>query len=84
MLVETSARGLAVNLNQVADSGAVIEIHWDGRTVALQPLAADGELELAFAVDAGLHLLEVRMLAGQKLFPGRVALVASARGPGQA
>ena len=77
LLVATPAEGLVLALNRVATSGAVIGIHWNGKTVALHPITADGELELTFAIEAGLHLLEVRMLAGQKLSPGRVALLGS-------
>jgi hypothetical protein len=75
MLVEADAAGLVLALNKVPAAGAVIEVLWDGKSAALQPARADGDLELRFPVAAGLHLLELRMLAGQQLFPGRVRLL---------
>lgn len=74
MLAAADADGLVVALNRVAAAGAVIEIQWDGRAVALRPVTADGDLELDFELGAGLHLLEVRMVAGEQLFPGSVRL----------
>jgi len=75
---EIAAAGLALRLNHVADAGAVVEVRWDGATVALQPVLAEEELELAVPVTPELHLLEVRTVAGATLVPGRVRLLGAA------
>lgn len=74
MLAASRGDGLVLAVNRVPDDGAVVELRWDGRTVALHPVAGDGELELALPIDEELHLLELRMVAGEQLFPGRVRL----------
>ncbi|MCP4655647.1 MAG: hypothetical protein GY856_09535 [bacterium] len=74
LLPEAPAAGLAVGLNDVPPTGAVVELRWDGRTVALQPVYADQDLELRLDVDTRPHLLELRMLAGGQVYPGRVRL----------
>ncbi len=81
LLPSSSAAGLAVALNDVPETGAVVELRWDGRTVALRPVDADQDLELRIEVDTRPHLLELRMLAGGQVYPGRVRL-RDVRSPG--
>ncbi|HEX9731966.1 MAG TPA: hypothetical protein VGG06_08245 [Thermoanaerobaculia bacterium] len=79
---ETAAEGLAVRLNRVAAAGAVVEIRWDGASVALRPVPAEGEIEIGIAVTPELHLLELATVAGEQLLPGRVRLLPSPPGRG--
>lgn len=72
---ETAAAGIALRLNRVAAAGTVVEIRWDGATVALRPVYADGDLELVVPVTPELHLLELRTLAGERPSPGRIHLL---------
>lgn len=74
LLPEAPAAGLLVGLNDVPETGAVVELRWDGRTVALQPVKADQDVELRIEVDTQPHLLELRMLAGGQVYPGQVRL----------
>lgn len=69
------AAGLAVALNRVRPNGTVVAFYWDGERIETHAVLADGEVELALPVHDGPHLLEVRMLAGERLFPGAVRLL---------
>ena len=75
LLPAEPAEGLAVTLNEVPPSGAVVEVYLDGRRVALEPVRGDGELTVLWPITAQAHLLELRVLAGGGLFPGRVRLL---------
>ncbi len=75
ILPAAPARGLAIALARVSSQGAVVEIRWDGSFRALQPVAAEGEIEIALPVTAEPHFLELRMVAGQQVFPGEVRLI---------
>lgn len=80
MLVAEEARGLVVSLADVPDAGAVAELFLDGERVALAALEPGGgisrEIEVATPVAPGLHLLELSPVAGGRVAPGPVRLVA--------
>ncbi len=75
ILPATAARGLTIVLARVSSQGAVVEIRWDGGLHALQPVSAEGEIEVTVPVTAEPHFLELRMVAGQQVFPGEVRLI---------
>lgn len=75
LLPKGPAAGIRLALNKVPDDGAVVEIDWDGKALAFEPITEDGELELRFPIDDNLHVLELRMVAGIQLYPGRVHLL---------
>ncbi len=75
LLPSGDASGLAVNLERVRPNGTVVAFYWDGERVALCAVLVDGEVELNLPVHDSPHLLEVRMLAGERLHPGTVRLL---------
>lgn len=74
LLPSAPAEGLELDINELPPGGAVIEVVWDGAAVARLPVVRKGPLRLSLPVTEGLHLLEVRPLAGGQVTPGRVAL----------
>lgn len=77
MLAAADASGLSVILDEVPETGAVVELRLDGAVVGAFPLRpASVAVPLAFAVPVrrGLHLLEVESLHGGRVLPGEVRL----------
>ena len=74
MLPRGQAEGLEIDIAQVSREGAVVEVRWDGGTVALRAIWPGETLRLALPVDTRPHLLEVRPLAGGNVTPGAVRL----------
>ncbi len=74
LLPAAPASGLVLELSPAAPTGAAVEVLWDGEVVAVQPVRRDQAIELSFAVEPRLHLLQVRTLAGGTVNPVRVWL----------
>lgn len=76
ILASRPAPGLAVALTRVADEGGVVELSLDGAVVETFPvLPATAELRAEVAVEAGLHLVELRSLVGGPVVPGPMRLL---------
>lgn len=69
------ASGIALGLDEAPSQGAVVAVSLDGKGVAVVPVPASGELDVAARVSRGSHLLEVTAVAGGRVVPGHVALV---------
>ena len=69
------ATGLRLKVADAPADGAVIDLHFDGRSVSVRAVRKGDELELSpLPVAVGSHLLEVRFLAGGQVVPGEVEL----------
>ena len=74
-LLAQSTRGGRLVLDVVPARGGVIEVSWDGavvQTFAVSPSVNAVEVPIESA--AGLHLLDVRTLAGERVAPGEFRL----------
>jgi hypothetical protein len=79
MLVASAAPGLVLELDEVAENGAVVELRLDGASLGAFPVRrAAGRAGTALAVAApvrgGLHVLELESLHGGRVLPGAVRL----------
>ncbi len=74
--VEVPGAGLSIAVTGAPAGGAVVDLLWDGTSVAVREVAADQTIELAMAVTPGPHLLELTALAGGEVYPGSVRLLA--------
>jgi hypothetical protein len=69
------ARGVAVRVDVAPDTGAVVELGWDGLGMGCFPVRAGEPLRLPVAVTSGPHRLSWRTLAGGRTAPGPLALL---------
>ncbi|MEO1370127.1 MAG: hypothetical protein AAFX50_23335, partial [Acidobacteriota bacterium] len=74
MLPRSEARGLEIEILEAGSAGGVVDIRFDGGSVALRRVRAGETLTLDLPIDSRPHLLEIRPLAGGNVAPGRVAL----------
>ncbi|MEO1086870.1 MAG: hypothetical protein AAFY88_21765, partial [Acidobacteriota bacterium] len=74
MLPRSEARGLEIQILEAGSAGGVVDIRFDGGSVALRTVYAGETLTLELPIDTRPHLLEIRPLAGGNVAPGRVAL----------
>lgn len=73
LLPASAAGGLAVELHG-PDRGAVAEVILDGELVAVARMTPSADVRIERAVDAGPHRLEVAVISGGVMAPGRVRL----------
>lgn len=66
------ARALALEHEDVADEGAVVEVAVDGRILPPRRVRPGRDLVLDVPLDAGLHLVRWRSVAGVPPRPGRL------------
>ena len=74
LLPRGEADGLEIDIANVSREGAVVEVRWDGGTVALRTVWPGDTLRLTLPIDTRPHLLELRPLAGGNVTPGAVRL----------
>ncbi len=67
--------GLEVAISRAPPGGAVVELLWDGTSIATRSVAAQQKIELRFEIEAKPHLIELRALAGGEVYPGSVSLL---------
>lgn len=76
LVTRRPATGLRLQVADAPPDGAVIDVHFDGRSVSVRAVRQGDELLLnPLPVAVGSHLLEVRFLAGGQVVPGEVELV---------
>lgn len=76
LVTRRPATGLRLVVADVPADGAVIDLHFDGRSVSLRAVRQGDQLLLSpLPVAVGSHLLEIRFLAGGQVVPGEVELV---------
>ncbi|MEM6794316.1 MAG: hypothetical protein AAF725_10055 [Acidobacteriota bacterium] len=75
------AEGLEIEIRKAPAQGAVVELSWDGATLAQRTARAGQRLRLAIDVGTDPHLLEMRSLAGGHVTPGEVHLLGPAAAP---
>ena len=70
------ATGLRLAVADAPPDGAVIDVHFDGRSTSIRAVREGDSLLLSpLPVAVGSHLLEVRFLAGGQVVPGQVELL---------
>jgi hypothetical protein len=72
LLASAAPGGLTCGIDQAPPGGAVVAVRLDGRGVELAPVRSGGQVVIATALPAGLHLVEVEAVAGGKVAPGAV------------
>ena len=71
------AEGLTIEILELPDAGAGVEVRLDGEVVALQGAKRGDVITVRRAFDAGPHLLEVEPVSGGRLVPGSARLLPS-------
>jgi len=66
--------GLTLAIAEAPDAGAVVAVDLDGAEVAVREVRRGETLSLPAALDAGLHRLELRSLAGGRVRPATTAV----------
>jgi hypothetical protein len=77
MLTEAPAAGLAVDLDRIPKTGAILELRLDGAglgAVPVPPARAGMPLQLAVPLAPGLHVLEIVDAQQSQVVPGAVVL----------
>ena len=75
ILVGREAPGLELRISEVI-RGGLLQVQWDGDTLGIFALERPRSLRLSLPVEPGLHLLELRTLAGRQPVPGGFQLLA--------
>jgi hypothetical protein len=76
IVTRRAATGLELTIGDAPADGAVIDLQFDGRAVAVQVVRKGDLVRLRpLPVAIGSHLLEVRFLAGGQVVPGEVRLL---------
>jgi hypothetical protein len=70
-----TAEGFEVAVDRAPAGGAVVQVLLDLGVVAEAAARAGGTVEVGTPVEAGTHLLEVRVLRGGRVYPGAVQVV---------
>ncbi|MEM1176808.1 MAG: hypothetical protein AAGM22_00560 [Acidobacteriota bacterium] len=74
MLPRGEGARLDIEILDADSTGGVVEVRFDGATVALQSVYAGQRLTLDLQVDSRPHLLEIQPVSGGNVSPGRVTL----------
>ncbi len=72
---EAAASGLEIEINEAPAEGAVVEVVWDGSSVAVLPVESRRAIEVSIPIESGPHLIQLRSLAGGEIYPGPVRLL---------
>ena len=76
LVTKQAGTGLLLNVADAPADGAVVDVHFDGRSVSVRAVRKGDAIELRpLPVPVGGHLLEVRFLAGGQVVPGEVELL---------
>jgi hypothetical protein len=76
LLAARDARDFTLSFDSVPPKGAALQVRVDGETVAVAPVADGATLRIVAKLAPGAHLVEVEPLAGGRIFPGTLSLVA--------
>lgn len=74
ILAQGPARGIELDLDEVPEAGAVVELRLDGGSVSTFPAPQGRTLALALPLQPGLHVLELEGVGGGRVSPGAVRL----------
>jgi hypothetical protein len=74
------ADALSMTFGEVSAVGAAVALRWDGRVLGCVPAASGRRFAFPLPVEAGLHLLEVETLAGDRVWPESASLRARRSG----
>lgn len=74
MLAEGAARGFEMDLLEVPEAGAVLELRLDGAAFGTFPVQPGQRLVLNGRIPAGFHVLEIESVGGGRVLPGAVRL----------
>lgn len=80
LMAAVQAAGLGIAVDDGPAGGAWVELRLDGGVAGRFAAVPGAEITLAAALGPGLHLLDLRSVAGGTVYPGRVRLV-RATGP---
>jgi hypothetical protein len=79
LLAAVDSAGLAVSIDVAPTGGAVVRVGVDGATSAIAPVRDGPAISVTTPIRRGPHLLEVEVLAGGNVVPGKVELIAEGR-----
>jgi hypothetical protein len=74
LLPDGPGRGIEVDLAEVPDAGAVIELRLDGATLGISPVVPGRTLALNVDLPSALHVVELETVGGRRVLPGAVRL----------
>lgn len=75
LVAAAEGRGLRLEIVETAAQGDAVEVHLDGRLVALRSKISGQQYDLDVEITAGPHVLQVVSASRQKVIPGSVTLL---------
>lgn len=76
VLPETEASGLTIEVVDAEPGGAIFDVLWDGRLVAIRRTTGpEARFEIELPVEAGLHYLDIVFHSGGSARPGTVSIL---------